>query len=177
MIVGADGLYSQIARLVGAASVLEGQHAGGVLYSYWQQFAMEGFYWRFRPGIGMGVIPTNDDACCIFVAVPSQRFRREIGGDATSASTSAPTGAAPLVTGRAGSPSAVASAAPASRSGVPLRERDPAEVRPPSTMAAVMGAAYVDGASPLNYLTPTVRELYALDPGHQKRLEQMRLVL
>jgi flavin-dependent dehydrogenase len=86
-IVGADGLYSQIARLVGAAPVLEGQYAGGVLYSYWQQFAMDGFYWRFRPGIGMGVIPTNDDACCIFVAVPAQRFRRETGGDVEAAYT------------------------------------------------------------------------------------------
>ena len=37
--------------------------------------------------------------------------------------------------------------------------------------------AYVDGASPLNYLTPSVRKLYALDPHHQKRLEQMRLIL
>jgi tetratricopeptide (TPR) repeat protein len=37
--------------------------------------------------------------------------------------------------------------------------------------------AYVDGASPLNYLTPSVRELYALDPHHHKRLEQMRLIL
>jgi tetratricopeptide (TPR) repeat protein len=37
--------------------------------------------------------------------------------------------------------------------------------------------AYVDGASPFNYLTPSVRELYALDPHHQKRLEQMRLIL
>jgi len=37
--------------------------------------------------------------------------------------------------------------------------------------------AYVDGASPFNYLNPTVRDLYALDPRHQKRLEQMRLIL
>jgi len=37
--------------------------------------------------------------------------------------------------------------------------------------------AYVDGASPLNYLTPSVRVLYALDPHHHKRLEQMRLIL
>ena len=37
--------------------------------------------------------------------------------------------------------------------------------------------AYVDGASPFNYLNPTVRDLYALDPRHQKRLEQMRLAL
>ena len=37
--------------------------------------------------------------------------------------------------------------------------------------------AYVDGASPFNYLNPNVRDLYALDPRHQKRLEQMRLTL
>ena len=37
--------------------------------------------------------------------------------------------------------------------------------------------AYEDGASPLNYLTPFIRDLYALDPHQQKRLEQMRLVL
>jgi hypothetical protein len=35
--------------------------------------------------------------------------------------------------------------------------------------------AYQDGASPLNYLTPNIRQLYALDPQHKKRLEQMRL--
>ena len=37
--------------------------------------------------------------------------------------------------------------------------------------------AYRDGASPLNYLNPAIRDLYALDPRHQQRLEQMRLVL
>jgi hypothetical protein len=37
--------------------------------------------------------------------------------------------------------------------------------------------AYVDGASPFNYLNPSVRQLYALDPHHSKRLEQMRLTV
>jgi eukaryotic-like serine/threonine-protein kinase len=37
--------------------------------------------------------------------------------------------------------------------------------------------AYRDGASPFNYLNPAIRDLYALDPRHQQRLEQMRLVL
>jgi serine/threonine protein kinase/tetratricopeptide (TPR) repeat protein len=37
--------------------------------------------------------------------------------------------------------------------------------------------AYEDGASPFNYLTPSIRDLYALDPYHKKRLEQMRLRL
>jgi tetratricopeptide (TPR) repeat protein len=37
--------------------------------------------------------------------------------------------------------------------------------------------AYQDGASPFNYLTPSIRDLYALDPYHHSRLAQMRLVL
>jgi serine/threonine-protein kinase len=37
--------------------------------------------------------------------------------------------------------------------------------------------AYEDGASPFNYLTPSIRDFYALDPQHKKRLEQMRLTL
>ena len=37
--------------------------------------------------------------------------------------------------------------------------------------------AYEDGASPFNYLAPSMRDLYALDPYHKKRLEQMRLIL
>jgi hypothetical protein len=37
--------------------------------------------------------------------------------------------------------------------------------------------AYQDGASPFNYLVPSIRELYALDPHHKKRLEQMRLIV
>jgi serine/threonine protein kinase/tetratricopeptide (TPR) repeat protein len=37
--------------------------------------------------------------------------------------------------------------------------------------------AYEDGASPFNYLTPSIRDLYALDPYHSQRLKQMRLVV
>jgi eukaryotic-like serine/threonine-protein kinase len=37
--------------------------------------------------------------------------------------------------------------------------------------------AYQDGASPFNYLTPGVRQLYALDPHHKRRLDQMRLTV
>lgn len=38
-------------------------------------------------------------------------------------------------------------------------------------------SAYEDGASPFNYLTPSIRDLYALDPYHKRRLEQLRLKL
>jgi tetratricopeptide (TPR) repeat protein len=42
---------------------------------------------------------------------------------------------------------------------------------------AYQESAYADGASPFNYLTPSIRSLYALDPYHRRRLEQMRLSL
>lgn len=42
---------------------------------------------------------------------------------------------------------------------------------------AYQESAYADGASPFNYLTPSIRDLYALDPYHKGRLEQMRLNL
>ncbi len=35
--------------------------------------------------------------------------------------------------------------------------------------------AYRDGAAPLNYLTPFIRNLFSLDPLHRDRLRQMRL--
>lgn len=85
IVVGADGLYSTLARQVGAMPIFEGRHAGGVLYAYWQNLPAEGFYWRFRPGIGMGIIPTNDDASCVFVAVRSDRFNAEMQGGAATA--------------------------------------------------------------------------------------------
>jgi TolB-like protein len=42
---------------------------------------------------------------------------------------------------------------------------------------AYQESAYADGASPFNYLTPSIRDLYARDPYHKRRLEQMRLML
>jgi TolB-like protein/Flp pilus assembly protein TadD len=42
---------------------------------------------------------------------------------------------------------------------------------------AFQARAYEDGASPFNYLAPYIRDLYALDPHHKRRLEQMRLAI
>ena len=36
IVIGADGLYSTVARRVNAAAVVEGRHSTGVLYSYWE---------------------------------------------------------------------------------------------------------------------------------------------
>jgi flavin-dependent dehydrogenase len=85
IVVGADGLYSTIAQRVGASRWVEGRHSSGVLYSYWEDLPVDGYYWRFQVAASIGAIPTNHGATCLFAAVPSRRFRGEIHGDAASA--------------------------------------------------------------------------------------------
>jgi flavin-dependent dehydrogenase len=85
IVVGADGLYSTIAQHVGAARVVEGRHSTGVLYSYWEDLPVDGYYWRFQASGSIGAIPTSDGATCLFVSVPAGRFRAEIRDDAVSA--------------------------------------------------------------------------------------------
>ena len=83
IVIGADGLHSTVAQHVCAPSVVEGLHSAGVLYSYWENLPVDGYYWRFQSGASMGAIPTNHGATCVFAAVPSGRFRSEIRGDAS----------------------------------------------------------------------------------------------
>jgi flavin-dependent dehydrogenase len=85
IVIGADGLHSSVAQHVGAPSLVEGRHAAGVLYSYWQNVPVDGYYWRFQAGASMGAIPTNDGATCVFASIPSGRFRSAIQGDPRSA--------------------------------------------------------------------------------------------
>jgi flavin-dependent dehydrogenase len=85
IVIGADGLYSTIARRVAAAPVVEGRHSTGVLYSYWEDLPVDGYYWRYQPNTSIGAIPTNGGATCVFASVPSDRLPEEIRGDAASA--------------------------------------------------------------------------------------------
>ncbi len=85
IVIGADGLHSTVAAHVSARSVVEGLHAAGTLYSYWENLPVDGYYWKFQPGASIGAIPTNDGATCVFAGVPSGAFRSEVRGDASSA--------------------------------------------------------------------------------------------
>jgi flavin-dependent dehydrogenase len=87
IVIGADGLYSTIARRVHAPQLVEGRYSAGVLYSYWQGLPADEFRWSFKPGFSTGSIPTNEGATCVFVSVPSDRFASEVGGNATAAYT------------------------------------------------------------------------------------------
>jgi menaquinone-9 beta-reductase len=84
IVVGADGLHSTIAQRAGAVTVVEGHHAVGTLYSYWEDVAVEGYDWWFRTHGSIGTIPTNNGASCVFVSIPSKRFRTEVRGDTMS---------------------------------------------------------------------------------------------
>ncbi len=62
LVVGADGLRSTVARLVGARMHHRGRHAAGILYGYFAGVADGGYEWHYRPGVTAGVIPTSGGA-------------------------------------------------------------------------------------------------------------------
>jgi putative flavoprotein involved in K+ transport len=85
VVVGADGLRSTIAARVGAGCTQHGQHASAILYSYWEGVSFSGYEWQYRNSLSLGAIPTNNNATCIFVAIPSSSFRAEIRDTASAA--------------------------------------------------------------------------------------------
>jgi flavin-dependent dehydrogenase len=84
LVIGADGLYSTVARRVGAAPIVSGTHAAGVLYSYWSGVDEDAYRWSFRPGGAVGAIPPNGGTC-VFASIPAPRFRQDVRGGAVVA--------------------------------------------------------------------------------------------
>ena len=74
MVVGADGMHSTVAQLVGAAVYREGHHAAATMYGHWSGLAVNGYEWYFVPGLSAGAIPTNAGRVCVFVSVPAAVF-------------------------------------------------------------------------------------------------------
>lgn len=74
LVIGADGVRSTVARLVGAECYRTGRHATGVVFTYWSGPAFDGYHWYYNPSVSAGAIPTNDGQTCIFVSVPQNRF-------------------------------------------------------------------------------------------------------
>ncbi|MGD8320061.1 MAG: NAD(P)/FAD-dependent oxidoreductase [Gemmatimonadota bacterium] len=80
LVVGADGVRSRVARLLDAPVERSGHHATASIYGYWPGLPRDEYRWYFRPGVGMGTIPTNDGVSCVFVSVTEEAFagaRRE----------------------------------------------------------------------------------------------------
>jgi len=84
LVIGADGVHSMVARLVGSESYRTGRHATGVVFSYWSGPEFDGYHWYYNPGVSAGAIPTNDGHTLIFATVPQSRFHETMrhGADA-----------------------------------------------------------------------------------------------
>jgi menaquinone-9 beta-reductase len=86
LVVGADGIGSAVARMVGAPVLREGRHATAAIYGYWPGLEQAGYHWHYAPGASVAVIPTNGGPTngglhCVCVSVPSARFRSELRHD------------------------------------------------------------------------------------------------
>jgi flavin-dependent dehydrogenase len=81
IVVGADGLGSNVARWVDAPVERSASHASAFAYGYWTRLETEGLELYFRPGASAGAVPTNDGATCVFVGTQPHRFRRELMKD------------------------------------------------------------------------------------------------
>ena len=80
LVIGADGIRSRVARLVGARTTLRAEHAAATIYAYVPNPGLDGYLWAYRPGVSVGVIPTNDDRACVFTSMPPARFEAERAG-------------------------------------------------------------------------------------------------
>ena len=76
VVVGADGLQSTVARLVGAATYRVGHHASATIYGHWSDLDVEGYGWYFVPGVSAAAIPTNSGQACVSISVPAGEFPR-----------------------------------------------------------------------------------------------------
>jgi 2-polyprenyl-6-methoxyphenol hydroxylase-like FAD-dependent oxidoreductase len=78
MVVGADGVWSRMAELVGAREYRSHPPTNAVHYAYFSNIESDGFWFQFTPGVNAGVITTNDGLSCVFVGRPTGlvgRFR------------------------------------------------------------------------------------------------------
>jgi 2-polyprenyl-6-methoxyphenol hydroxylase-like FAD-dependent oxidoreductase len=81
LVIGADGMRSRVARILGAQAEYETPHAACSIYGYWPGVPLRGYHWFYDIGVSIGTIPTNDGDTCVFVLVPQALFmdRREEG--------------------------------------------------------------------------------------------------
>ena len=76
ILVGADGLRSTVARLVGAPTYRMGEHASATMYGHWNNLGVGGYGWYFVSGLSAAAIPTNAGQVCVSVSMPGPEFAR-----------------------------------------------------------------------------------------------------
>jgi flavin-dependent dehydrogenase len=84
IVVGADGVHSRIAELVGAAPLRSHPPTNAIHYAYYSKVDYDGFWFQFTPGVNAGLIATNDDAVLAFAGRPAgamAAFREDPDGE------------------------------------------------------------------------------------------------
>jgi flavin-dependent dehydrogenase len=76
LVIGADGIRSTVADLVGAPYSRVGAHISAATYAYWSDLETNGYEWIFRPDACCGVIPTNNGKACVFASASPKRIGR-----------------------------------------------------------------------------------------------------
>lgn len=74
VVIGADGIHSQVARLADTPVTSRGRWAAANVFGYWPGLGVDGYHWYYRPGLSVGAIPTNDGLTCVFASAPAARF-------------------------------------------------------------------------------------------------------
>lgn len=74
LVIGADGIKSTVARLVGARPHRVGSYAAGFVYGYFSGLPTDGLHWCYATTASAGFIPTGDRQHCVFVATRSARL-------------------------------------------------------------------------------------------------------
>jgi 2-polyprenyl-6-methoxyphenol hydroxylase-like FAD-dependent oxidoreductase len=74
IVVGADGVRSTVAELVGAPTDRHGPNQSAVIYGYFTGLPNRGYHWYYDIDVSAGEIPTNGGHC-VFAAMPPNRLR------------------------------------------------------------------------------------------------------
>jgi 2-polyprenyl-6-methoxyphenol hydroxylase-like FAD-dependent oxidoreductase len=81
IVIGADGAKSRVAHAAGARATKSAEAAGGTIYGFFRGVGADAYEWAFNSGVAAGVIPTNDDASCVFASTTAARFDSELRSD------------------------------------------------------------------------------------------------
>ncbi len=81
IVIGADGIRSFVAKGVGAETIQRAAHGSAAVYAYFDGVAASGYEWAYAPGLGAGLIPTNNGQTCVFVGGDEAHFRQRVFPD------------------------------------------------------------------------------------------------
>lgn len=76
IVVGADGVRSRLADLVGAKEYSWHPPLNSVHYAYYSGIDAPGFWFQFTPGVNAGLVPTNGGETLVFAGRPKAHFDR-----------------------------------------------------------------------------------------------------